>query len=204
MDQQLKYAAATTKSVNAATRTLEAIVSDESLDSHGDVVDSATWDLTRYRSNPVVLFQHRHDQPIGRSEKVWIEGTQLHARMVLSDTERAREVMQLFSDGSLRAFSIGFRVGRIADEVRGGRNVTRLLDCELFEISAVSVPSNPNALVKHKALGLVTQSYQLPADPILELALRAARDEHRAPAERDDILTTAILASRAVDGPEAA
>lgn len=201
---ELTFAAATTKSVNAATRTIEAIVSDETIDRMGDVIDCASWQLEHYRSNPVVLFAHRQDQPIGRADKVWTEGSALHATMVLSETERAREVMQLFADGSLRAFSVGFRIGRIIDEVRGGRNISRLLDCELFEISAVSVPANPNALAKHKSLGLITQSYQLPADPILEMALRAARNEHRAPAASDDILTTAILASRAVDGPEAA
>jgi HK97 family phage prohead protease len=168
MDLQLKYAAATTKSVNAATRTLDAIVSDETVDRMGDIIDAATWKLANYQKDPVVLFQHRTDQPIGQTTRIWVQGTQLHATMVLSQTERATEVMQLFADGSLRAFSVGFRVGRIADQVVAGRNVTRLLDCELHEISAVSIPANANALIKMKSLGLVPPSYS---------ALRRSGDE---------------------------
>lgn len=200
MDQQLSYAAARTKGVNAARREIEAIVSDETIDRVGDIIDCASWQLDRYRSNPVVLFAHRHTEPIGRTEKIWIEGTQLHARMVLADTDRGREVMQLFSEGALRAFSVGFRVGRILDEVHGGRNVLRLLDCELMEISAVAVPANSNALIKAKSLGLVPPAFEMSdTDAIINGLVRSALRSDEMTGEQLEAIEHADQARKMLD-----
>jgi HK97 family phage prohead protease len=202
-----RHAAAfiTTKGVDTSKRLIECIVSSETLDSHGDVIDQASWNLDRYQKNPVVLFGHDHAQPIGRTVSVAVRDGALHAVMELARTERAAEVLQLFADGALRAFSVGFRVGRVELVKPGdGSEHFRLSDCELFEISAVSVPSNPDALVKHKSLGLVPAGYQLgdAGDQLVELGLRAAGFDRSGGSITD-------IAARAVDrggydGPEAA
>jgi len=178
---QLKYAVATvdrTKGVNLQKRSVEAIVSDETIDSCGEIVDAASWRLERYARNPVVLHQHNHSRPMGRAESLRTEGGALHARIVFASTALGEELLQLYSEGALRAFSVGFSPGRIATETVNGRTVERLCDCELHEISCVSVPANPNAVVKHKALGLVTQNYEDGSATLLaEVERRSAMTE---------------------------
>jgi phage head maturation protease len=81
-------------------------------------------------------------------------------RVVLATTPLASEVLTLFNDGAMRAFSVGFRPGAAQEIISAdGRKIRKLLDCELMEVSAVSVPSNPDAVVRHKGLGLVPASY---------------------------------------------
>jgi HK97 family phage prohead protease len=158
---QLKHAVAFVRerSVNLQKRSVDAVVSDETIDAYGEIVDSASWKLERYLRNPVVLHQHDHSAPMGRAESVRVEGGALCASIVFANTDLGNELLQLYSEGALRAFSVGFRPGRVTTETVNGRTVERLLDCELLEISCVSVPANPNAVARHKALGLVPPSY---------------------------------------------
>lgn len=151
----MKHAAAFTRGINTGDRSVDATVSSEAIDRMGEIIDQGTWRLADFERNPVVLWQHDHDQPIGRASRLNVRGSALEARIHFSTTARGEEAWQLFQDGALRAFSVGFRAGRVAVERVDNLEVVRLLDCELMEISAVSVPANPEALVKHKSLGLV-------------------------------------------------
>lgn len=174
---ELTRGIAYTKSVSSSSRAVEAIVSSDTIDRHGDIIDQGSWRLDSYRRNPVVLFAHDYDQPIGRAESLDVQQGALHARIVFASTPKGEEVLTLFREGALRAFSVGFRVGSIQQEqTQDGRSVDRLLDCELWEISAVAVPANPDALAKHKSLGLVPPGYASnAASPLLdEINLRAA------------------------------
>lgn len=173
------------KSVDAGKRSVEATFSSEAVDRQGDIIDQASWKLDAYRRNPVVLFAHDHTAPIGRTEDLQISGGKLEGTIVFASTPRGDEVLQLFKEKALRAFSVGFRVGRITEEqTAAGVTVSRLLDCELWEISAVAVPANPDAVAKCKSLGLVPANYTR-EETIAEAATRrsmmtdeAAQDEH--------------------------
>jgi hypothetical protein len=41
------------------------ILSDESVDRVGDVIRADGWVLTNFKKNPIALFQHRADFPLG-------------------------------------------------------------------------------------------------------------------------------------------
>jgi len=49
------------------------VLSDEQVNRHGDVVDSAGWQLDGFRQNPVALFNHDRDRIVGRWTNVRIE-----------------------------------------------------------------------------------------------------------------------------------
>lgn len=153
-----------TKGFDAKTRSVEAVLSSDTIDGHGEIIDQASWRLARYLQNPVVLHMHRRTDVIGHAQDVRVAGGQLQGRIVFATTKLAEEVATLFRDGAMRAFSVGFRPGRIVEEVLpSGAKIERLLDCELMEVSAVSVPSNPDAVVKYKSIGLLPASYQADA-----------------------------------------
>jgi HK97 family phage prohead protease len=150
------------RAVNQEERSIEVIASTDSLDSHGDIVEQ-TFDLKRYKKNPVVLWFHNSFGmfdgstaedflPIGRAEDVKIEGGKLTAKIffVTGDGPEslAEKVWRRVEQKVLRAVSIGFRPGKITEEKRDGGTVFRLSDNELYEISVVPIPSNPDAVAK--------------------------------------------------------
>jgi len=82
----------------------------ESEDRVGDVIRASGWELDNYRSNPVVLWGHRHDLlPVGKSVDVWVEGDALMASIEFAPTDFAQQVKKLFTEGFLRGVSVGFR-----------------------------------------------------------------------------------------------
>jgi HK97 family phage prohead protease len=123
----------------------------ESEDRAGDVIKAEGWELDNYRSNPVVLWAHRHDLlPVGKSVDLWIENGALMATIEFAPTEFAQQIYRLFSEGFLRGVSVGFRA--LKSSPRSGRNGpehrlgTVFERQELLEISAAPVPMHPLAL----------------------------------------------------------
>jgi hypothetical protein len=121
-----------------------AIASDDSPDRVGDSLDINKWDLKNFKKNPILLAGHdyRPEYVIGVAKNIRIEGNQLLFEPVFhSITELARNIGQMFKDGILRAWSVGFIPnGLMNPEDKSSKN-------ELLEISAVSVPANANALM---------------------------------------------------------
>ena len=117
-----------------------AIASDDSEDRHGDSIKQEKWYLSKFKKNPVLLMSHQyHLPPIGIAKNIKVEGKKMTFEPVFHEiTQQAKEVKQMFQDGIMRAFSVGFM------ENAKGFN-------ELLEISAVSVPANANALVFSKS-----------------------------------------------------
>ncbi|MFA5634107.1 MAG: phage major capsid protein [Candidatus Dojkabacteria bacterium] len=132
---------------------LEAIVSTNDVDRHGEIVDIEGIDITNYEKNPVVMWAHDYSlPPIARTlsltkEKIG-KKTVLKTVMEFATgiSELAREVYNLYREGFMNAFSIGFIP---LDEE--GNTYTKT---ELLEYSAVPIPANPNALLLAKAKGI--------------------------------------------------
>jgi hypothetical protein len=153
----------TVKSIDEEGRSVDVIASTDSLDGHGDIVEQ-TFDLKRYKKNPVVLFLHnsfgcfdgaRPEDflPIGKAENVKVSGGQLEARIVFASDKAspiAERIFHQFREGSLRAVSIGFKPGKVTrtENADTGKVTYRLANNELFEISVVPIPSNPDAVAK--------------------------------------------------------
>jgi HK97 family phage prohead protease len=98
--------------------------------------------LENFKRNPIILFNHNYDKPIGRATglKTGSDGLELEAKISKAAPDA---VAQLVKDGVLGAFSVGFRV-KDADYIKETDGLL-IKDAELFEVSVVSVPCNQAA-----------------------------------------------------------
>lgn len=118
-----------------------------SKDRTGDVVTAQAWakGVENFRNNPIMLFQHKHDAPIGRFDKITVDKKGIYVEGTVSDAAEANHGVQtLIRDGALKAFSVGFRVKEaMYDKLEDSTTITEV---ELLEISVVSVPCNQDSL----------------------------------------------------------
>lgn len=132
-------------------RQVRVIMSTPRVDRHGDIVEMSGVDLTEYRRNPVVLWQHDHDEPIARCAEVGIVGQRLEAVVQFppeGTSEDADEAYRLVKAGVVSAVSVGFipKEWSYLDEQKPWAGI-RYRAVELIELSFVSVGANPDALV---------------------------------------------------------
>lgn len=120
------------------------MASTNNTDRVGDVIEAEAWTkggLQNYLNNPVILFNHDYNQPIGRAVELGTNdnGLQLKAKIAKS----AGHVGELIKEGVLGAFSVGFRVkdAEYMTETDG----YKIKDAELLEVSVVTVPANQAA-----------------------------------------------------------
>jgi HK97 family phage prohead protease len=121
------------------------MASTADFDRAGDTIDHEAWTkggLDNFEKNPIILFNHNYDKPIGRATglKVTPNGLELKAKISKSAPDH---VAQLVKEGILGAFSVGFRV-KDADYLTETDGL-KIKDAELFEVSVVSVPCNQAA-----------------------------------------------------------
>ena len=155
-----KMATACTKTIDREARTVDFVVSNATVDRDGDIVDPSGWDLDRYKQNPVVFWAHRsRDLPVGKALTIGVEGEALVSTAQFASAAAnplAEHVFQCYAEGVLHAVSAGFRVLATEDILDdGGRAVgMKILQQELWEYSAVGIPSNPDALVRAAQKGV--------------------------------------------------
>jgi len=116
-------------------------------DRVGDVVtaQASAKGAANYRKNPVLLYQHKHDQPIGKVDKVTVDKKGIYVDAMVSDAaEKLHGVQTLIKDGALKSFSVGFRVKD--GKYDANNDSMTITEVELLEISVVSVPANQNSL----------------------------------------------------------
>ena len=121
------------------------MASTADFDRAGDTIDANAWTkggLNNFEKNPIILFNHDYNKPIGRATglKVTENGLELKAKISKSAPDH---VAQLVKEGILGAFSVGFRV-KDADYLSETDGL-KIKDAELFEVSVVSVPCNQAA-----------------------------------------------------------
>jgi len=131
------------------------ILSTDSVDRYGDVIEQSGWDLENFKRNPVALWMHDQRNPIGVWHNIRIETNRLVADLKLASTNLARLAKQLIDDGVLRAVSVGFlpkEANRLDEKNPSSGYLIKA--AELLEVSLVSVPANQDALMIAKSLGL--------------------------------------------------
>ncbi len=115
-------------------------------DSQKDVIAHGAFTRTlQERGGDIkLLWQHRMDEPIGvitllRED---MKGLYVEGKLLL-DVQRGREAWTLLKSGAINGLSIGFRAVHFT---RDTTSDTRwLTDIELYEISLVTFPANPQA-----------------------------------------------------------
>ena len=146
----------------------EFVASTGSIDRMSDVVDQQTWRLAAFRSNPVILYEHKAPV-IGRADKVsrtkGDDGRYTDLRIAVRWDESEANVMgrlaaEQHRNGFRRAVSVGFVPGQTinrrdlpeGDPLKVDESVSRweagyvFRYPELLEVSSVAVPANRDAL----------------------------------------------------------
>ena len=124
---------------------IRGFASTADFDRAGDTISAEAWQkggLKNFEKNPIILFNHDYDRPIGRATgmKAGPDGLELECKISKS---APGNVADLVKDGVLGAFSVGFRV-KDADYIKETDGLM-IKDAELFEVSVVSVPCNQAA-----------------------------------------------------------
>ena len=92
-----------------------------------------------------LLWQHRHDQPIGHvtSAKVTSRGIEVIAKIALGVSEQIDRAYKLVQSGLVRGLSVGFR-GLEVEQIATGLLFRRW---EMLELSAVTIAANSGASI---------------------------------------------------------
>ena len=144
-------------------RTIEFVASTEAVDRYGDIIRTSGWKLDNYRKNPVFLWAHKSGEPpIGRTIDVHVETAPVpaliqHVEFADAATYKfADTVFHLYKGGYMRAVSVGFMPlaapTRITDSEGNATGGYEFTSQELLELSAVSLPANPEAFVGYLCL----------------------------------------------------
>ena len=137
---------------------IEGLASTNAVDRVGDVISIHAWEksggLDNFKNNPIILFNHKADEPIGRATEIEVtdEGLRIKARI----SKAAGKVYELIKDGVLGAFSVSFLIkdAEYIEETYG----LLIKDAELLENSVVSIPCNQTATFS------LAKSFESPED----------------------------------------
>jgi HK97 family phage prohead protease len=142
-------------------RALRFTISTDSIDREQDRIALAGWDVRNFQRNPVVLWAHDASRlPIGRAFDLAIVDNALKASVeFIPETMPeggafADTVYRLAREGFIAATSVGFRPTKwdyTTDKERGADDWFPGIDFEeqeLVELSIVTVPANPEALIE--------------------------------------------------------
>ena len=115
------------------------------LDRDGDIIVKGAFANTLTVRKPKLLYQHDMKQPIGVIDTAFEtdEGLVIKGRMP-KDNTLVKDIYPLLMMGALGDFSIGFNVVNADITPDGNRVITEV---ELWEVSIVTVPANPEARI---------------------------------------------------------
>ena len=182
------------------------------VDRAGDTILSSAWTqgLENYTKNPIILFNHDYDDPIGKctSIKIVPQGLEIEAEISPS-----AEVYNFIQEGVLKTFSVGFAINEAEwDDINHGLRIT---SAELYEISVVSVPCNQDAVFSVEKSFSSKAEYEAYKNNLTghsqaakEVKTSASASDTRAPAHMENIKMDheelkAIVAKAAKDAVEA-
>jgi HK97 family phage prohead protease len=100
--------------------------------------------LGRFKKNPMMLYNHDQDYPIGKAELIEVtdKGIRVKAKLSNSTVEAVTWVRDLVKEGILKTFSIGFDV---FNESKNSLGFNEISDWQLNEFSIVTLPMNTAA-----------------------------------------------------------
>ena len=102
------------------------------------------------------LIDHDPARVIGRSKNGTLEMREddkgLFTRIHLPDTQEGRDLATLVERGDLDAMSFGFTVKSDRWEKKEGRNTRFISDVDLYDVSVVAFPANPDTSLALRSL----------------------------------------------------
>lgn len=139
--------------LDEGTKSFVATASTEDEDRDKDIIRQDGWNLKNFKKNPMIPWSHDYwEVPVAKSLKTWIDKT---AKKLMFkpqfdvDDENSMKIFNKYKNGFLKSFSVGFRGIKYEyrDEDDRWWGGIEFLEQELLEISAVTIPANPNATV---------------------------------------------------------
>ncbi|MEO3387333.1 phage major capsid protein [Mesorhizobium sp. CAU 1741] len=143
------YSYLTIKSVSEDKRIIRGIATTPAVDRVGDIVEPMG---VKFQNPMPFLWQHDAKKPIGtvKFDKPTEDGITFEAEIpqIAEDgllRDRIEEAWQSIKLGLVRAVSIGFRAIEYA--FIEGTNGIRFVESEVYELSAVTIPAQPDAVM---------------------------------------------------------
>jgi HK97 family phage prohead protease len=147
--QQRENAALTVKAATTDKGTTRFIASTAKPDRYNDIIVQGGWKLDSFKSNPVILWMHnRRELPVGKGVDVLITEGALEIEVEWAPHDFAQQVKTLYDGEYLNAVSVGFQPLKYSFMNNGG---VLFEEQELLELSAVTIPANPDALALRSA-----------------------------------------------------
>lgn len=113
-------------------------------DLGGDVVEGGAFKKSLRKRKPKLLWQHDRNKPIGTIEEIKEDGNGLFLKASLPKfVSFSNDIGGLLKAGAVDSMSIGFTTEDF--DIR--KNTRHLKTIELFEVSIVTFPMNPEAVV---------------------------------------------------------
>ena len=157
------------------------VFSTNTEDRHGDVVEQV-FDLKSFKKNPVFLDSHNYssiEKILGNIQSIKVKDGKLQGDIVFCiDNPLGLLAEKMVANGFIKATSIGF----IPKEFDNNGRITK---SELLEVSAVSVPANPEALFEKS---IEKEELEVKEEEIVE----AIEENKEIPQEKKKTLYSAI------------
>ena len=157
MSIQRKFFPTATQSDGLGDRQVRVVVSTPDVDRAGDIVVPGGIDLSSYKSNPVVLWNHDPSCPVARCIDIAVKGDAVEALVQFppeGDDPEADRLYKRVKNGVVNATSIGFNPTQ-AEPIKGGG--LKYLVCDLMEFSFVAIPANADALIVERRAPITTK-----------------------------------------------
>lgn len=166
-----KFAETDTPAIDRGKMAVPCTITTQDEDRQRDIVITAGIDLSKHKTNPVVLYNHGYGGvkfPVGKAEDpegvyqlVRSEGKVRSVTYFSQKNLESEQIFQLVEEGILRGVSIGFQIkmaeyrrDKSPEEYDGWPGLL-ISKCELFEYSHVCVPANPQALADKVGKGML-------------------------------------------------
>jgi HK97 family phage prohead protease len=115
------------------------------VDDVGDLMKFDNVDLGRYKKNPLLLYNHDRNLPIGRVLEIKVSEAGLWVKAIISNSTDSlvSYIRDLVSEGILKTFSIGFDPKE--ENFNRAEGYNEISKWRLNEISIVTLPANIDA-----------------------------------------------------------
>ena len=127
------------------------ILSDGTTNSYGFQIDMSKLKLNRFKSNPVMLYNH--EQLVGKWDNIRLEDGSLVAEPSFMEDEsegHALKIKNRVEKGFVKGASLGITI--LGVEKASG--LPPKVEAEVFECSVCDIPSNSNAIVLYTKEGV--------------------------------------------------
>jgi hypothetical protein len=155
MNKKFTHAYLKKGSIDEKNFTIDFIMTIETEDRHGDIVDVDTIKTENFMKNPVVLPAHDHSaKAVGKVVEInreLVDGKKAlvgKVQFAVNEYDLAKTYWNLYKGGFMNAVSIGF----IPESGKVVGDVFILYGADIIELSLVAVPANQLALAKQKGI----------------------------------------------------